>query len=290
MGGSMKKVVALAIVAFAANIYATTNTVYIDTYSKEPFEVQLAPEIGTTNTIQFKMYSNRTYIGVGTYTPFIYASRSSSVSGGDVIEIKGTASGNTATFTTADFDVGQGYDGWKLSLVFRAGSTPATYTYVYPCDGVLKVTSTPITVTGDPTLIAKKSSITFENFSAYGNATVDGSITATELGSIDYQTFDPTKYTATNSGLDLEALTIIDGSSADVILTDMSLYAYTMFVITCSDSSNTTSVQLSSGSTFDGTNSKATFDAAGETLICYAISSTQAVIISNVGSVSMSAP
>jgi hypothetical protein len=80
----------------------------------------------------------------------------------------------------------------------------------------------------------------------------------------------------------------IDGTSANVQLTNLEANKGQLMVITCSDSSNTTTVTCKSGTTFDGTNDIATFDAAGETLVLFAISDTQFVIIENIGSVGLS--
>jgi len=80
----------------------------------------------------------------------------------------------------------------------------------------------------------------------------------------------------------------LDGTSANVQLTNLVAAAGQMLVITCSDSTNTTTVKTKSGTTFDGTNNTATFDAAGETLVLFGISATQFVIVENIGSVTLS--
>ncbi len=80
----------------------------------------------------------------------------------------------------------------------------------------------------------------------------------------------------------------LDGSSASVQLTNLNAVKGQWLVITCSDSSNTTTVACKSGTTLDGTNTTATFDAAGETLVLFGISDTQFVIVENIGSVGLS--
>jgi len=80
----------------------------------------------------------------------------------------------------------------------------------------------------------------------------------------------------------------LDGTSANVVLTNLQSNVGQHLVITCSDSSNTTTVTTKSGTTFDGTNNTATFDAADETLILFGITATAFVIVENIGSVGMS--
>lgn len=80
----------------------------------------------------------------------------------------------------------------------------------------------------------------------------------------------------------------LDGTGANVQLTDFRAYKGNYVVISCSDSSNTTTVTTKAGTTLDGTNTVATFDAAGETLVLFAISDTQYVIIENIGAVALS--
>ena len=80
----------------------------------------------------------------------------------------------------------------------------------------------------------------------------------------------------------------LDGSSASVAVTKFKPVVGRLYIIVCDDATSAVSVTCSSGGTFDGTNSVATFDAAGETLIVYAISTTQMVIFENIGSVTLS--
>lgn len=87
---------------------------------------------------------------------------------------------------------------------------------------------------------------------------------------------------------DYESFIELDGSSASVDLTNLVAKKGQRLVITCSDSTNSTTVTTKSGTTFDGTNNTATFDAAGETLVLYGISDTQFVIVENIGSVALS--
>jgi len=61
------------------------------------------------------------------------------------------------------------------------------------------------------------------------------------------------------------------------------------YVITCSDVSTADpTVTLKLGATFDGTNDIATFDAAAESLVLFAISATRLVIVENVDEVALS--
>jgi hypothetical protein len=59
--------------------------------------------------------------------------------------------------------------------------------------------------------------------------------------------------------------------------------------LTTKPGANSAVVTTATAAGFDGTNNTATFDAAGETLVLYSISATRWTILSNVGSVGLSA-
>ncbi|NIT58722.1 MAG: hypothetical protein GWN00_21615 [Aliifodinibius sp.] len=80
----------------------------------------------------------------------------------------------------------------------------------------------------------------------------------------------------------------LDGGTANVQITNWTPTVGKTYVIWCSDSTNTTTVTMSSGGTWEGTNDLATFDAANDALIVYAISTTRVLIIENLGSVGFS--
>lgn len=167
----MKKLFFIMLLTGAAVSFATTNTVYIDTYRGDEFELQMAPEVGTTNTVQFKLYYDRQALDLTGKTPFVYAARDKSISQ-KVFTIEGSVSGNTATFLTDSIDISDGNDGWYLRLVFRTGTNPAQYKYYYPTRGRLFVTDNPITQTGDPVLISAHGG--YVTASTSSNAVVKG--------------------------------------------------------------------------------------------------------------------
>lgn len=80
----------------------------------------------------------------------------------------------------------------------------------------------------------------------------------------------------------------LDGSTASCDITNWTPTRGTRYVFTCSDvtTANPT-VTSSAGVTFDGTNNTLTFDLAGETIVLFAISTTQCVIVENIGAVGL---
>lgn len=143
----------IALLAGAAYSFATTNTVYVDIYNKEEFTLQMAPEIGETNVIQFKYFYDREPLALDGKTPYLYASRIQSF-GNPIFTIEGTCSSNTATFVTDEVDIAQGDNGRYMQVIMRTGINPSKYQYFYNVLGKLIVTDNPITQTGDPVLVA----------------------------------------------------------------------------------------------------------------------------------------
>ena len=80
----------------------------------------------------------------------------------------------------------------------------------------------------------------------------------------------------------------LDGNGANVQITKWTPTPGRMYVIHCKDSTNTTTVQMSTGGTWEGTNDLATFDAVGDALIVYAISASRVLIVENLGTVGFS--
>jgi hypothetical protein len=80
----------------------------------------------------------------------------------------------------------------------------------------------------------------------------------------------------------------LNGTSANVGISNWVPTPGKFYVITCDDATGTVTVTLKLLATFDGTNDIATFDAAGESLILYAISATRLLVVENIGSVALS--
>ena len=93
-----------------------------------------------------------------------------------------------------------------------------------------------------------------------------------------------TVYTADTALGDVDFPTMwvdLDGTSANVQITEFTPTAGKMYVFTCSDSTNTTDLTASSGVTLDGTNATVTFTAANDVLVLFAVSATTLVVVAN---------
>ena len=73
----------------------------------------------------------------------------------------------------------------------------------------------------------------------------------------------------------------LDGTSANVQLSEFTPTAGKTYVFNCIDSTNTTTLTASSGVTLDGTNDVVTFTAADQILVLFAISATTMLIVAN---------
>jgi hypothetical protein len=81
----------------------------------------------------------------------------------------------------------------------------------------------------------------------------------------------------------------LNGSTASADVIKFTPEPGKMYVISCSDVGTADpSITASSGITLDGTNDKATFDAADECLIIFCINATTCLIIENIGGVVLS--
>lgn len=151
----MKKFLIPILVAGVLSSFATTtNVVYIDVNNLQDFEIQMSPETGETNVINFKVYQDRSALDLSGLTPVLYAARDEAISR-NVITIEGSSSGNVATITTAGVNLSQGMSELYLRLDFRSGKNPSKYTYPYRVKGKMLILENPITQTGDPVLIGE---------------------------------------------------------------------------------------------------------------------------------------
>jgi hypothetical protein len=100
--------------------------------------------------------------------------------------------------------------------------------------------------------------------------------------------FNPTTYTADGQVTKDVSFVVLNGASTGVDVTIDSPTAGRWLVVTCSDSTNDCTARLVAG-TFDGTNNKATFPDAADTLVLFGVSSTRFVIVENIGGVTLSA-
>jgi len=143
----------------------------------------------------------------------------------------------------------------------------------------------------DDLTIWSNKKIQFRDTGLYLQSDSDGSLTIASDGAIKTSGMNQDTVNTFTADTDVDgnkySFIELDGSSASVNLTNLNAYKGQKLVITCSDSSNATTVTTVSGTTLDGTNDKATFDAAGETLVLYAISATQFVVVENIGSVTL---
>jgi hypothetical protein len=124
------------------------------------------------------------------------------------------------------------------------------------------------------------------NFNLTGNVT--GDLTGDQTGE---RTDVKTSYAADTDLNDADFPTQfieLDGNAANAQITKWTPTPGRLYVIHCKDSTNTTTVQMSTGGTWDGTDDLATFDAAGDALIVYAISTARVLIVENLGSVAFS--
>lgn len=151
----MKKFLIPILVAGVLSSFATTtNVVYVDVNNLQDFEIQMSPETGETNVINFKVYQDRSALDLSGLTPVLYAARDEAISR-NVITIEGSSSGNVATITTAGVNLSQGMSELYLRLDFRSGKNPSKYTYPYRVKGKMLILENPITQTGDPVLIGE---------------------------------------------------------------------------------------------------------------------------------------
>lgn len=79
----------------------------------------------------------------------------------------------------------------------------------------------------------------------------------------------------------------LNGSSATVAVTNFTPTPGKTYVISCSDATNAVTLTASTGVTLDGTNNKATFDAADECLVIVCINATTCLIVENIGAVTL---
>lgn len=100
--------------------------------------------------------------------------------------------------------------------------------------------------------------------------------------------FTPKEFTADGQITKDMCFVVLNGASTGVDVTIDSPTAGRWLVITCSDSTTDCTARLIAG-TFDGTNNKATFADASDTLVLFGISSTRFVIVENIGGVALSA-
>lgn len=144
----------------------------------------------------------------------------------------------------------------------------------------------------DTITVYSNKKIQFRDTGLYIQSDSDGNLKIASDGSITFDGMvkDAVDTFSADADIDGEKYSFIelDGSSANVQLTNLNAFKGQRLIITCSDSSNTTTVATVSGTTLDGTNTTATFDAAGDTLVLYAISDTQFIIVENIGAVALS--
>lgn len=97
--------------------------------------------------------------------------------------------------------------------------------------------------------------------------------------------FEPHVATANSTVLDETFIQINKAANATTII-EATPQVGQLFVVTQIDSGTaSTSVKLPTGVTWNGTNRSATFNAAAETLVGFAVSPTRIVILENLGSV-----
>jgi hypothetical protein len=136
-----------------------------------------------------------------------------------------------------------------------------------------------------------------------GNLTgnVSGNVTGDQLGNMtgdvtgDVNGNEVKQLTTYSADTDLDdtdlPTTMIDlnGSTASTDVTKFTPEPGKTYVISCSDVGTADpSITASSGITLDGTNDKATFDAADECLIIFCINATTCLIVENIGGVVLS--
>ena len=117
-----------------------------------------------------------------------------------------------------------------------------------------------------------------------------GKQTARELVALDslIEPFVQYTVTATNTA-NCGFIGLAHASTAIVIDVPKPGEAGKLLILRDNSASGTAAhVVTSTGGTFDGTNNTATFDAPGEQLILYSVSSTEWIIVLNSGSVAMS--
>lgn len=178
----MKKFLIPILVAGVLSSFATTtNVVYIDVNNLQDFEIQMSPETGETNVINFKVYQDRSALDLSGLTPVLYAARDEAISR-NVITIEGSSSGNVATITTAGVNLSQGMSELYLRLDFRSGKNPSKYTYPYRVKGKMLILENPITQTGDPVLIGELYFASASITNDFAAATLTNNISALEAG------------------------------------------------------------------------------------------------------------
>lgn len=186
----MKKFLIPILFAGVLSSFATTtNVVYIDVNNLQDFEIQMSPETGETNVINFKVYQDRSALDLSGLTPVLYAARDEAISR-NVITIEGSSSGNVATITTAGVNLSQGMSELYLRLDFRSGKNPSKYTYPYRVKGKMLILENPITQTGDPVLIGElyfaPASITNDFATVAQGALANNAVQPEDLGTAAY--------------------------------------------------------------------------------------------------------
>ena len=73
----------------------------------------------------------------------------------------------------------------------------------------------------------------------------------------------------------------LDGTSANVQLTEFTPTPGKTYVFTCLDSTNVTTLTASAGVTLNGTNPTVTFTAANDILVLFALNATTCLVVAN---------
>ena len=106
-----------------------------------------------------------------------------------------------------------------------------------------------------------------------------------DIGFANAIRFEPHVATANSTVLDETFIQINKAANATTLI-EVTPQVGQLFVVTQIDSGTaSTSVKLPTGVTWNGTNRSATFNAAAETLVGFAVSPTRIVILENLGSV-----
>jgi lipopolysaccharide export system protein LptA len=118
-----------------------------------------------------------------------------------------------------------------------------------------------------------------------GNRTFSGSVTVSGSMEAKGLKVTPATYAATGAIDVTKGMAILNGGTNAVAMT-IAAPVQGQFLVITSGNALTNTVTMTAG-TFDGTNDKATFDAANETLVLFGLSATRWAIVENIGSVGL---
>jgi len=179
---------------------------------------------------------------------------------------------NSGTATLA-----AGSPGVKGSIAVAYTSLLATDRVIVTISGVTTQTSTDV-YTRDLTFEVVK--VAGTGFTIYSNLKQNKSVTLDYVVVADFDT--ETKTADEDIEGDYVSFLILDGTSAAVGITKLGISEIGQRVqIFCSDSTNAVTVTCVAGTTFNGTHTIATFDAASDFIELFAVSATEFVVISN---------